>query len=61
VKDEKESFLLNDIEYSFIDFCLLLEYYGITTEDFSLINSGPELENLSNCVAIWEYVRTTIQ
>ena len=56
MRDEKESFLLDDIEYSFIDFCLLLEYYDITTEDFSLINSGPELEEAKDCVAIWEYV-----
>ena len=51
--DRGEYFVIHDAEYEFETFAQILEFEGLTSEDFELINSGPEVESVSGCIAIW--------
>jgi hypothetical protein len=53
IDDNGEKFVCGENEYTFEEFCLALEYEGLTTEDFELINEGSEVESVTDCIAIW--------
>ncbi len=53
IDDNGEKFVCNENEYTFEEFCSVLEHEGLTSEDFKLINEGSELESIDNCIAIW--------
>lgn len=53
IDDNGEKFVANENEYTFEEFCLVLENEGLTSEDFELINEGSELETVPDCIAIW--------
>ena len=56
VSDLGEYFVIHDQEYEFATFAQILEFEGLTSEDFELINEGPELEAVPDCIAIWRKV-----
>lgn len=53
IDDNGEKFIVNENEYTYEEFCLVLEYEELSSEDFELINEGPELETVPDCIAIW--------
>ena len=53
IDDNGEKFVWGENEYTFEDFCSVLEYEDLTSKDFELINEGFELEAIPNCIAIW--------
>lgn len=53
IDDNGEKFVCAENEYSYEEFCLVLEHEGLTSEDFDLINEGSELESVPDCIAIW--------